>query len=47
MGLAAGFSACELRDTVMEEMIPATFSKPRGTVMKWFKPAYDEKNLED
>ena len=47
LGLAAGFSSCELRDSVMEDMIPATFSKPRGTVMKWFKPAYDEKNLED
>ena len=46
LGLAAGFSACELRDSVMEEMIPATFSKPRSSIMKWFKPAYDEKNLE-
>ncbi|CDW83966.1 patatin [Stylonychia lemnae] len=46
LGLSAGFSAVELRDSVMEEMIPATFSKPRGKVMKWFKPAYDESNLE-
>jgi len=46
LGLAAGFSACELK-AVMEEMIPATFSHPRNTIMKWFKPAYDERNLEN
>lgn len=46
LALSAGYSATELRDSVMEEMIPATFSNPRGSVAKWFKPAYDEGNLE-
>ena len=46
LALAAGYSATELQDTVMEEMIPATFSNARGSIQKWFKPAYDESNLE-
>lgn len=27
-------------------MIPATFAHPRGKIAKWFRPAYDEKQLE-
>lgn len=45
LALAAGFSANELK-VVMKEMIPETFKDPRGSVQKWFKPAYDEANLE-
>lgn len=47
VGLSSGYSARELRDNVMDDMISNTFKDKRGTVMTWFKPAYDETNLED
>lgn len=47
VGLSAGYSARELRDEVMDSMISNTFKNKRSTVMNWFKPAYDETNLEN
>lgn len=46
IALAAGFSACYLRDKVMKDMIPETFSHGKNFIEKWFEPAYDERNLE-
>eukprot|EP00347_Sterkiella_histriomuscorum_P020703 403336801 len=47
IGLSAGYSARELKATVMDEMIEQTFSSKRWKAETWFKPMYDETKLED
>ncbi|CDW89786.1 patatin [Stylonychia lemnae] len=53
LGLSSGFSAIELRDDVMNKMIPATFESPLKKVklLQYFVAAstsmYNEKNLEE